>query len=171
MSTEDAAIQFLATLFGVVLGIPAGWAIDRLVTKRHNRKNALYILKNIKTEVGHNISSLQALKKDLELDRIALSNVELVRWNSLSIGEYQEIISPELISNICSLYADLELLSKKVQLQIDINYSALRATWESDLYNSERRIIVDSIQEEIPDLLERCKKIESDIDDEIKRLV
>ena len=57
MTIEDIAIQFVATLFGVLIGIPIAFWLERIITASHEKEKAEAVLTALKAELSQTVIS------------------------------------------------------------------------------------------------------------------
>jgi hypothetical protein len=167
MTYLDLAVQFLATLFGVLLGVPTALWIDRWTSLRHDKQKAVAVLSALKEEINHNIGLLKQIESELTPTSIIYYNMDMNRWRSTSIGNFEGIVNHKVMDKIFRIYYEYELQSRKIDAQFDMHYSVVRATKD---YVRERENIVNSILAQIPGLKSDSEAIIKDIEGEIARL-
>jgi hypothetical protein len=166
MLPEDIAIQFLATLFGVLMGLPVALIVDRRVTSNHIKKEGIDVLRNLRIEITQNSYSLNDILHKIDEESIYLKNIQMIRWNSKSVAEFAHVFSSDIISALYDLYNDFEVISKKVDLQYSL-YGSL------SLKNEEIEIpeeLIESLKQQIPSVIIKCNNIQKKLADEILAL-
>jgi len=168
MTVEDIAIQFLATLFGVLIGIPAAFWIDRKITKGHDKERAISILTALKEEITRNLALLKQIQTELsQYTNMIFYDIDTNTWRAVSLEDFEGIINNEVLRHIYRIYYEYEHLNRKIDAQFSMHYSVVR---ESKTYLEERRQIVGAIlQHEIP-LEKETDQLIQDIQKEIERL-
>jgi hypothetical protein len=141
MLFEDILSNFLATLFGVVIGIPVALWIDRKTREYAQREKAGAVLSALKEEINHNVDLLKLIQKELKPDTMITYNLDMNTWRTTSLQGFEGIISHELLRKILRIYYEFEHMSRKIDTQFNMHYSIVRAT---NIYLQERKNIVDN---------------------------
>lgn len=164
MTIEDIAIQFLATLFGVLV---AFW-LDRRIMASHEKDKAKAVLTALKAEINHNLELLKQMQREFESGPVMIYyNMDMNTWRGTSLENFEGIIKHELLRQIFTIYYEYEHLSRKIDVQFSMHYSVVRAM---DIYQQERQQIVGAILAIAPRLEEASEQLIKEIDNELKRL-
>jgi hypothetical protein len=169
MTIEDIAIQFIATLFGVLVGIPAALGINRIITKGHEKERAIFVLTALREELIHNLGLLKQIINELTAPTTMIYyNMDMNTWRTVKLEDFEGIINHEILRRIFGIYYEYEHLNRKIDTQFSMHYSVVRAM---PTYEEERRKIIGSIRIHIVDTLERdTQQLVNDIKTEIDRL-
>lgn len=151
MPAEDIVATFAATLLGIVLGIPIAFWIDRKRKEQKQRESAVAVLTALKEEINRDINLLKQIQNELKPDTIIYYNLDINTWRATSLQEFEDIISNDLLRDICRIYYEYEHLNRKIDMQFSMHYSAVRVT---EIYPAERTRIVASILEHVA----KCEK-------------
>jgi hypothetical protein len=167
MLLEDILFNFLATLFGVLIGIPAALWIDRKTRESTQREKAEAVLSALKEEINHNVDLLKQIQEELKPDTMITCNLDMNTWRVTSLQEFEGIISHELLRKIFRIYYEFEHMSRKIDAQFNMHYSVVRAT---NVYLQEREKIVDSILSHASILEKEGKELVKEVEAELKKL-
>jgi hypothetical protein len=168
MSLEDILFNFLATLFGVLIGIPIALWVDRKAREHAQREKAKAILSAIKEEINHNVELLKQIQNELKPDVLITYNLDMNTWKATSLQEFEGIISHELLRKIFRIYYEFEHMSRKIDTQFNMHYSVVRAT---NAYLQERKNIVDSILSHALILEKEGEELIKEIEGELNKLL
>jgi RNA processing factor Prp31 len=158
--------KLLATLIGVIIGIPVAFWVDRLRKNSENlskKKNLLnFLLKNLEK----NLSLIQQAKKELP-SHIIFYNLDLGAWTNLS-NTLPILENDDLMRKILYVYYELEHISRKIDRQFDMHYSVSRAMGDykeqrSELVNATISHI-DKLEKEINELIQIIKSDQQPLD-------
>lgn len=169
MTYEDVAIQFIATLFGVLVGIPVAFWLDRKITEGHEKERAIFVLTALKEELIHNLGLLKQIINELYGPTTMIYyNMDMNTWRTVKLEDFEGIINHEILRRIFAIYYEYEHLSRKIDTQFSMHYSVVRAM---PTYEEERRQIIGSIRGHIVEKLEGdTQQLVSDMKTEIERL-
>jgi len=167
MLLEDILFNSLATLLGVVIGIPVALWIDRKTRKSAQREKAEAVLSALKEEINHNVDLLKQIQEELKPDIMITYNLDMNTWRATSLQEFEGIISHELLRKIFRIYYEFEHMSRKIDTQFNMHYSVVRAT---NVYLQEREKVVDSILSHASILEKEGKELVKEIEAELKKL-
>jgi len=165
---QDFIVELVATICGVAIGIPVAFWIDRRSRLRSQREKAITILKSLKEEINHNLGLLRQMGKELKPNSVIFYNLDMNTWRTISLGEFIGVISEGIINRIFRLYYEYEHFSRKIDVQFNMHYSAMRAM--GNIYMIERERIVNAILVLIPPWEKESEQLIEDIDNEIERL-
>jgi len=164
---EDILLNFLATLFGVLIGIPVALWIDRKIRESVQREKAEAVLSALKEEINHNVNLLKQIREELKPDTMITYNLDMNTWRVASLQEFEGIISHELLRKIFRIYYEFEHMSRKIDTQFNMHYSVVRAT---NIYLQERKKIVDSILSRASTLEKESEELVKEIEAELRKL-
>jgi hypothetical protein len=167
MAIEDITIQFIATLSGVLLGIPVALWIDRMITKSHEKEKATFVLTALSQEITHNLELLGQIQRELQPVTMIYYNLDMNTMRVVSLADFEGIINQELLKRIFRIYYEYEHLNRKIDNQFSMHYSAIRQTAQ---YNTERGTIIGSILAQITYVKTDTEQLIKDIQTEIERL-
>ncbi|MFH1579764.1 MAG: hypothetical protein ABIE25_06365 [Thermoplasmatota archaeon] len=125
MDTVDFVVQLGATLIGVLLGIPAGLYLDRVVKSGETTQERRRLLKFFKRNLETNIRLLAQSKAELPRATIYY-NLDLGAWPAVS-EKVHLLRNDSLAEGLCRLYYELEHISRKVNLQFEMAFSTFSA--------------------------------------------
>ena len=164
----NALVSFLATTFGVLIGIPVALWIDRKTRKRRDRERAIGVLLALKEETTHNLSLLRQIQVELRPDSIIYYNMDMNTWKKATpLEDFELVIDRRLLRHIYRIYYEFEHLNRKIDTQFSMHYSVVRAM---GVYLEERKAIVASILGHAKTLEKESEQLLKDIDVELSRL-
>ena len=169
MTNEDIAIQFVATLFGVLIGIPTAFWLDRRITASHEKEKAKTVLTALKAEIKHNLELLKQMQREFTMAPVVILyyNMDMNTWRGTSLEDFEGIIKHEILRQIFTIYYEYEHLSRKIDAQFSMHYGVVRAM---DIYLEERKRIVRAILVHASQLEKATEQLTSGIEGELKRL-
>ncbi|MBC7113350.1 MAG: hypothetical protein H5T34_04955 [Candidatus Methanomethyliales bacterium] len=167
MLFEEIIASFIATLLGVLLGIPSALWIDRKIKLCNERERAIAVLSALKEEINHNVSLLKQIQKELSSSSVIFYNLDLNTWRATSLEDFETIIDHDVICRIFRLYYEYEHLSRKIDVQFHMHYSPTRALQG---YLKEREVIVNAILVHAAVLEKESEQLLNKIDEELKRM-
>jgi uncharacterized membrane-anchored protein YhcB (DUF1043 family) len=155
---QDFLSNSLATLLGVVIGIPVALIIDRFVTKNKDKKEISkqreelrlrkrQLLNLFRDSLQKNLSLVEQMEKELTPNIVIFYNVDTQLLESTSSIKYENIDDLNLNQQLDSIRYELIHLHRKIDLQLDIEYSAYRAFGN---YLESRTKIIEVITAHIP---------------------
>jgi hypothetical protein len=163
MDWLDALVTFLATLIGVAAGVPVALWIDRKVSSRHRKEEEVYFLHIVKDNLSHNVDLMNQIQRELRVETVLFYHLDLSPWQTHS-GRLDSVENRELVQRIARTYYELEHLNRKMDLQLEMAYSAFRAI---SGYSSERASLVQAILGHIAVILPLAQKTIALIDNEL----
>jgi hypothetical protein len=167
VTIEDIAIQFVATLFGVLIGIPAAFWLDRRITAGHEKEKAKGVLTALKAELNHNLDLLRQMQKEFTSGPVIIYyNMDMNTWRGTSLEDFEGIIKHKVLRQIFTIYYEYEHLSRKIDAQFSMHYSVVRAME----YQKERERIVGAILVHAARLEKATEQLGKEIESELKRL-
>lgn len=170
MTGEDIAIQFIATLFGVLTGIPIAFWLDRRITASHERKRAIAVLTATREEITHNVELLRQMQGELRPNSMIYYNMDMNTWRATSLEDFEGIISHEILRQIFRTYYEYEHISRKIDAQFNMHYSVVRTTLTPDEYVTERKEIIGAILVHAERLEKSSGQLTNEIENELRRL-
>jgi hypothetical protein len=72
MAIEDIAVQSVATLLGVLVGIPTAFWLDRRITAGHEKEKAKAVLTALKAEIKHNLELLKQMQREFTMAPVVI---------------------------------------------------------------------------------------------------
>jgi hypothetical protein len=159
---SDFAIQFgagaLATLVGVVIGIPAALYVNRMISgwqrqaerareQQHRRQEEVSVLQGLLDELGRNEWLLKEMRDELP-NGVIFYTLDTSFWEAASGRQIQCLENFELVARLSRLYYEFQHLKRKIDAQFEMHYSAARAL--SD-YRLQREGLVGAILAQIDD--------------------
>lgn len=167
MAIEDIAIQFVATLFGVLIGIPTAFWLDRRITASHERERAKAVLTALREEVNHNLELLRQMQGEFKAGSVMIYyNMDMNTWRATSLEDFEGIIKHEILRCIFTIYYEYEHLSRKIDVQFNMHYSVVRAMD----YSKEREQIVGAILIHASRLEKGSEQLIKEMESELERL-
>lgn len=167
-ASTEAVISFLATLFGVLLGIPVALYLDRRTRRSHERERARGLLLALKEEINRNVNLLKQIQNELKPNSIIYYNIDTNTWAKMtSLEDFELTIDSKLLRHIYRVYYEYGHLNRKIDTQFSMHYSVVRAMKE---YLQERQIIVNAILEHASKLETESNQLVKEMDEELARL-
>ncbi len=168
---KDFISNIAATLLGALAGIPIALSIDRHLLKRHGaeerRQQRLSIiarqiqfLELLETALQKNKQLVAQMKRDLAPQYVIFYNVDTFLLDGTSSLKYELIEDLEFNRLLDSIRYELGHLHRKVELQLDIEFSVFKAMRG---YQSRREHLIGAIQGHFP-------KVEREIDEALDKL-
>lgn len=155
-----------ATLIGIVIGIPVALLIDRLIkTKqekekiqeikkaRDQQKHQLLIL--IRDTLQKNFDLVNQIHDELKPEVVIFYNVDTLLLESISSIKYETIDDLDLNRRLDSIRYELLHLHRKIDLQLEIQYSAYRVM---DNYPVVRSQIIRAVQDHLPRIIQEISE-------------
>jgi len=149
----DLLLNFAATLVGVILGIPVALWLDRKITAQRRREEESYLLGVLRDNLNHNLNLMNQIKRELP-NNVVFYHLDLSPWQTHS-GRLDSIKNRELVQVIATTYYELEHLNRKLNIQLEMNYSPFVAV---NGYPLERKRLVDAILLHTESLIGLTKK-------------
>lgn len=161
----------LATLLGAVIGIPIALVIDRHLAARRKaeeRQQAhtltlerkLQLIESLEAALRKNQQLVQQMKTELTPQSVIFYNVDTLLLDSTSSIKYQLIEDLRLDQLLDSIRYELAHLHRKVDLQVEIEFSAFKAMQR---YQVRRSQLISAIRDHFP-------RIESEIGEALNGL-
>jgi hypothetical protein len=164
----EAIISFLATLFGVLIGIPVALYLDRRTRISHDRERAKGVLLALKEEIHRDVELLRQIQRELKPNSIIYYNIDMNTWKkTTSLEDFELIINSALLRHIYRIYYEYEHLNRKIDAQFNMHYSVVRAMKD---YLQERQTIVEAILGHASGLEKESEQLINEIDTELARL-
>jgi F0F1-type ATP synthase membrane subunit c/vacuolar-type H+-ATPase subunit K len=141
--------SLLATLAGIILGIPVGFALDRRMQsiareaqvrkdRQHQQQLTKTILNAVHRELRENLDSLLAIQHELP-DRVVHLNLVVSSWQTASGIALETVQNFNLIQSIAKIYADFDIIRRDLAAQFEMQFSVMVAM---DTYEELRRSLV-----------------------------
>ena len=173
---QSLVSEIIATFIGALLGIlTALWLDRRLQAKRIENENKkqqelfknekVKILNFIKIEILKNIDLLEMIKENLKPDKLIFNNLDLSAWTSLESKKAEYIDNLDLLIKLSQLYYDYQLISRRIDLDIQSACSAFRAVQG---YAQFREQLVSKLITNIQPALEKSNYLIKIIDEELE---
>jgi hypothetical protein len=156
----------IATMIGVATGIPIALWLDRKIAARHRKEDAIRVLAALKDEITHNIALLKQMRGELP-SAVIFYNLNLSTWEATSASRLEAVENYELVRHISRIYYEFQHLSRKVDVQFHMHYSALLAM---NNYDKIRASIVVPIIAHAATLEKESESLLAEIDEELSRL-
>ncbi len=167
MAIEDNAFTFIATLFGILIGIPVALWIDRKTRISSQREKAIAVLSALKEEINHNVALLRQIQTELKPNSVIYYNMDMNTWRAASLEEFEDVIFNEVLRKIFRIYYEYEHMSRKIDTQFNMHYSIVRSM---DTYLQERKQIVGAILVHATTLEKESEQLINEIENELTRL-
>ena len=127
----------IATVIGVVLGIPVAFWINRRILAgqekqqreregRERQRIASRVLNSLHEEISSNKEVLDKLINELP-ERVVFYNLSTSAWTSTTNKMLETIDDFELIQTIATLYGEYEQIKHQIDAQFTMHYSVLVA--------------------------------------------
>ncbi|MBW1796037.1 MAG: hypothetical protein JRJ38_16715 [Deltaproteobacteria bacterium] len=163
---KDFASNVLATLLGVAVGIPVALWIDRFVSRRREskeiaeRRNALTQRKNQFLQMLHealrkNLALVEQMERELRPESVIFYNVDTQLLESTSSMKNETIEDLDLNRRLDSIRYELLHLHRKVELQLEIEYSPYKAMAN---YMDRRAQLVEAITAHFPRIKQEIRE-------------
>jgi hypothetical protein len=148
----------LATILGVVIGIPVAFFIDRLITQWQEKneitkqKNALIqrkkqLLQLLSETLQKNLELVEQMESQVKPEFVIYYNVDTLLLESTSSIRYEIIDDLNLNRQIDSIRYELLHLHRKVELQLELSYREFKA---SGNFMTARTQLIGAIIAHIP---------------------
>jgi len=168
---KDFASNGLATLLGALIGIPVALGIDRHLAARRKaeereqehiltRERKLQFIESLEAALRKNQKLVQQMKTELTPQSVIFYNVDTLLLDSTSSIKYQLIEDLRLNQLLDSIRYELAHLHRKVELQLEIEFSAFK---EMQGYQNRRSRLISAIHDHFP-------RIESEIGEALNGL-
>ena len=155
---QDFVSNFIATLFGVVIGIPAALLINRLASKKQDEKETAYqreiflqkqnqLLQMFMETLQKNLEIIDRVADELRPEKVLIYNVDTQLLESTSSVKYEIVENIELNRQLDSIRYELLYLHHKIDLQFGIEFSAYAAMSN---YMGKRKELVGVIKGRLP---------------------
>lgn len=155
---KDFASIGLATLLGALIGIPIALALDRhlAVRRKAEERQQEYILtlerklqlvESLEAALRKNQQLVQQMKAQLTPQSVIFYNVDTLLLDSTSSIKYQLIEDLSLNQVLDSIRYELAHLHRKVELQLEIEFSAFKAMGG---YQARRTRLIGAIHDHLP---------------------
>jgi len=182
---KDFASNGAATLLGVLAGIPIALAIDRWLhgrrqqeERRQSRLSAIarqrQLLELVRSALDKNKKLVEQMKAELLPQYVIFYNVDTVLLDGTSSLKYEVVEDLEFNRLLDSIRYELGHLHTKVDLQLQIEFSAFKAM---QAYQERRETLVNAIRNHFPGIeremdeaLQRLSSIRDDLSNEYTRL-
>jgi hypothetical protein len=152
---QDFVSNSLATVLGIVLGIPAAFWIDRLLQKKQETGNRIELLQLMSDTLEKNHKLLIKIEEDLKPGYVFFYNVDTLLLDATSSLKYEILDNIKLNQLLDSVRYELLHLHRKVNLQIEISFSTFRAM---DDYMETRAGLVHNILANVPEVKSEISK-------------
>ena len=155
----------LATLLGVILGIPVAFLIDRWVTQWQEKKEIIkesetlqqrkaQLLQTLKDALQKNLDLVEQMERELKPETVIFYNVDTQLLEGTSSLKYEVIDNLDLNRQLDSIRYELIHLHRKVELQLEIEFSAYKAFGN---YMERRKQLVEAITVHLPRIKQEIK--------------
>jgi uncharacterized membrane protein len=155
---QDFVSNSLATLLGALVGIPIALWLNRLLTRwqehrktsqeqalAHHRRNQL--LQMLRETLQKNRDLILRMEQELRSKTVIFYNVDTQLLDATSSVKYEVLDDLELSHLLDSIRYDLLHLHRRVELQLEIAYSAFKAM---DTYRQMRDSLIQAIHDYFP---------------------
>jgi hypothetical protein len=155
---QNLVSTLLATILGVVFGIPVAFFIDRKITQWQEKneitkqKNALIqrkkqLLQLLSETLQKNLKLVEQMENQVKPEYVIFYNVDTLLLESTSSIRYEIIDDLNLNRQIDSIRYELLHLHRKVELQLEIEYTVFKAMGN---YMTTRTELIGAIIAHIP---------------------
>jgi len=155
---KDFASNGLATLLGALIGIPVALGIDRHLAARRKaeereqehiltRERKLQFIESLEAALLKNQQLVQQMKTELTPQSVIFYNVDTLLLDSTSSIKYQLIEDLRVNQLLESIRYELAHLHRKVELQLEIEFSAFKAMQG---YQDRRSRLINAIHAHFP---------------------
>jgi len=155
---QDFASNSLATLLGVLVGIPIALWLNRLLTRwqesrKTSQEQALaaqqrrQLLQMLREALQKNRDLILQMEQQLRSKTVIFYNVDTQLLDATSSIKYEILDDLELSRLLDSIRYELLHLHRKVELQLETAYSAFKAV---DTYREMRDRLIQAIHDHFP---------------------
>jgi hypothetical protein len=155
---RDFVSSVLATLLGALIGIPTALWIDRSISKRREAEKARtrqdiadqrrnQLVQVLLESLRKNYALVEQMEQELRPERVIFYNVDTQLLESSGSIKYEIIDDLDLNHRLDSIRYELLHLHRKVELQLEIEYSSYKMI---DNYMQRRATLVGAIREHLP---------------------
>lgn len=152
---ESFLIQLSATFIAVIIGIPIALWLNRKYSEYKKREEKNSLIDFLKQNLKENLRLIEDMKKHFSQGVVIFYNVDLASWPLIS-QKVQLLDDTELQKKIFSVYYKLEHLSRKIDRQFEMHYSAFQAMGN---YQKQRAQLIGSIVKHIDVIRQGIKGI------------
>jgi len=152
---ENFLIQLSATFIAVIIGIPIALWLNRKYTEYKKREEKNSLIDFLNQNLKENLRLIEDMKKHFSNGIVIFYNVDLASWSLIS-QKVQLLDDTDLQKKIFSLYYKLEHLSRKIDRQFEMHYSAFQAMGN---YQKQRAGLIESIVKHIDVIKEDISEI------------
>jgi hypothetical protein len=156
----------LANVLAVVLGIPAGLYVDRLISSRGSDKQRTQMKAALKRAIQHNLGTLATIRDQIANNAAPTFGLDLALLDATSQSKYETLDDIDLCANIDHLRFELDHLDRQVDslLRLELDSGAKSAVFVQDgaatsLYSRAHPQIVNNIQVRLEPLETECKAL------------
>ncbi len=153
----------LATLLGVLLGIPIALWVNRWIENRGKKQKKSDLLQLFHETLEKNKSLLEQMSRELDPKYIIFYNVDTSLLESTASLKYEIIDNSELNRRLDTLRYELQHIHRKVELQLEIAYSALMAMSN---YLTIRANLISATKGHLPRIIEEIDQVLKIIDEQ-----
>jgi hypothetical protein len=154
-----------ATLLGVILGIPVAFFLDRKINQRQEQQEIAkqqeilsqqkaQLLQTLKESLQKNLTLVEQMESELKPETVIFYNVDTQLLEGTSSLKYEIIDDLDLNRQLDSIRYELLHLHRKVELQLEIEFSAYKAMGN---YTAKRKQLVETIIAHLPRIKEEIK--------------
>jgi len=155
---QDFVSNGLATLLGALVGIPIALWIDRSISRRQeaeeaSKKQAIVaqrrnqFLRMLRESLRKNLALVEQMERQLQPETVIFYNVDIQLLESTGSIKYEIVDDLDLNRRLDSIRYELGHLHRKVELQLEIEYSSYKAMGN---YMTRRTELIGAITEHLP---------------------
>ncbi len=164
----DPFWSLFGTFIGALLGVPAGFWVNRWSSKHADRDRRSQLLSALRQTVDHNSYLIDQIEGWLNKDGFPFFNVDLPLLESTASLKY-ELLDISLCRQIDQLRYELAHLGRKVNLLLELEFdpSAKRAFMRqgdvgtTSTYAELHPMLVDAIKVHIPPIRQTLQDLKS----------
>lgn len=149
--------QVLLTVLGVMLAIPAGLGLDRIVTGIKKRADRTALLQAYYQAVQDNEEILRQLQGDVVPGSTAYYTLKFGQFEVLAAQAADLLGNLELYKQLTNYHYQLKLLGRKLDLHLQVNFGTVRTMMH--LWKETNQQLAGSIQEHAALMRKDSKKL------------
>lgn len=159
--TTNFIANLFATLIGVGIGIPSGQYLEERLSESYKTKRSNYLLNVLRSEISHNKALIEQVISQLTPNVVIFYSLRLGTWKGITSTDLDSFDDLSLVEEISRLYFEFEHLVRKIDAQLQMTYSAVRASTD---YPRLKAGIVSAIRTHASTIIPFCDRVLSMLD-------
>jgi hypothetical protein len=163
---RDFAATILATLLGIILGVPAALEVERGKSDTDRMEQEQQLLAAVDRTLEQNEVILKKLNEQLSVDRVINYNVDPFFLEATSESRYRVLNNIRVNQQIESVRTELVNLYHMIRTQFDLAYGIESRTTN---FIEQRRQLLDGLNKRAVKVQAMIADVRSKVKEEIKR--